>query len=135
MDAYSRKVVGWYVAARPDAAGAIRALRMALATLPKGARPVHHSDRGCQYASHDYVACLEAHGLPISMTQVWHCYENAKAERLNGILKQEYWVGGSFATLAEAEKAIAQAIWLYNNRRPHLALNFRTPAEVHEHVA
>jgi putative transposase len=134
-DAYSRKIVGWHLAARADTAGALRALARAWATLPAGATPVHHSDRGSQYASHDYVAYLQARGLPISMTQVWHCYENAKAERVNGILKGEYGLEGNFANLAAAERAITQAIWLYNHCRPHLALNYRVPAAVHEDVA
>jgi putative transposase len=130
-DAYSRKIVGWHASTTPDAASSLRALRMAMADLPSGAKPVHHSDRGCQYASHDYVRQLQGAGLAISMTQQWHCYENAKAERVNGILKQEYGLGETFSTHAGARRAIAQAIWLYNNRRPHLALNYRVPSEVH----
>jgi transposase InsO family protein len=63
---------------------------MALAELPEGALLVHHSDRGCRYCSHRYVEKLQAHGLAISMTEEPRCYESAHADRLNGILKQEY---------------------------------------------
>ena len=63
-----------------------------------------------------------------------HCAENALAERMNGILKQEYGLGRELATKADARQAVAQGIWLYNTKRPHLALNFRMPAEVHQAV-
>ena len=69
--------------------------------------------------------------MEISMTEEMHCYENAKAERINGILKQEYFLGGCFRTKQQAMVAIDQAVMLYNTRRPHLALNYKTPAEVH----
>ena len=62
------------------------------------------------------------------MTEELHCYENAKAERVNGILKQEYFLGGCFRTKAQAIAAIEQAVWLYNTRRAHLALNYETPS-------
>jgi putative transposase len=81
------------------------------------------------------VDWLQARGLPISMTQVMHCYENAQAERVNGILKQEFELDRRFRTKAQARKAFEQAVWLYNHRRPHLRLNYRFPAEVHEEAA
>jgi transposase InsO family protein len=108
---------------------------MALAQLPAGARPIHHSDRGTQYCCGDYVELLSDNGLAISMTEENHCYENAKAERLNGILKQEYGLGAEFATKAEVARVVAQAVALYNGRRPHTALGYRTPASVHEAAA
>ena len=73
--------------------------------------------------------------MPISMTQVMHCYENAMAERVNGILKQEYELDSTFRTKAQARKAFEQAVWLYNHRRPHLMLNYRFPADVHREAA
>ena len=130
-DAHSRKIVGWAAERTLEAVGSVRALRMALRQLPGGARPLHHSDRGIQYCCWDYVELLETKGLGISMTEESHCYENAQAERLNGILKQEYGLGGSFRTRAQAKAALAQAVGLYNGRRPHTALGYRTPEAVH----
>jgi putative transposase len=132
MDAYSRKIVGYHAGRTLEAEGCMRALRMALAQLAPGCRPVHHSDRGLQYACAAYTAILNKHGLPISMTEENHCYENAKAERLNGILKQEYGLGDTFATRQDAARAVAQAVALYNCRRPHTALGYRLPDQVHQ---
>lgn len=130
-DAHSRKVVGWAAERTLEAVGSVRALRMALGQLPAGARPLHHSDRGVQYCCWDYVELLESKGLSISMTEEQHCYENAQAERLNGILKAEYGLGGTFRTRGQAKHAAAQAVQLYNERRPHTALGYRTPQAVH----
>lgn len=134
-DMYSRKIVGSYVGDSLEAEGCIRALDEALLGLPASAYPIHHSDRGCQYCCHLYVERLQQRGLPVSMTEVLHCYENALAERVNGILKQEYELDRTFKTKEQAAKAFGQAVWLYNHRRPHLALEYRTPAQVHERAA
>lgn len=131
-DRYSRKVVGWHADDKLETGGCLRALAGAIAELPAGCRPIHHSDRGCQYCSHEYVQQLQEHGLGISMTETDHCAENALAERLNGILKQEYGLGLEFKTKAQAREAVRQSIELYNTRRPHLALGYRVPAEVHQ---
>jgi len=132
MDAWSRKVVGWHVGATLEALGCVAAVRMAIAQLPAQARPVHHSDRGTQYCCNDYVALLGSRELPISMTEENHCYENGKAERLNGILKEEYGLGGEFARKDEVERVVRQAVTLYNERRPHTSLGYRIPSAVHE---
>ena len=108
---------------------------MALKDLPDGVRPIHHSDRGSQYCCHLYVERLQKAGLGISMTQEMHCYENALAERVNGILKQEYELDSTFRTKEQAQKAFEQAVWLYNHRRPHMSLKYRYPAEVHRQAA
>jgi len=134
-DAYSRKIVGAHIGDSLEAEGCLVALERALGALPAGKQPIHHSDRGCQYCCHEYVERLQTRGLGISMTQVMHCYENAQAERVNGILKQEYELDRRFRTKAQARKAFEQAVWLYNHRRPHLGLNYRFPAEVHEQAA
>jgi putative transposase len=134
-DAYSRKIVGGHIGDTLEAEGCLAALEQALTALPAGKHPIHHSDRGCQYCCHEYVKRLQASGLPISMTQVMHCYENAQAERVNGILKQEYELDRRFRTKVQARKAFEQAVWLYNHRRPHLKLNYRFPADVHEKAA
>jgi putative transposase len=134
-DAYSRKIVGAHIGDSLEAEGCLLALDQALGELPEGKRPIHHSDRGCQYCCHEYVGRLQVRALPISMTEVMHCYENALAERVNGILKQEYEMDRTFRTKAQAKEAFEQAVWLYNHRRPHLMLNYRFPAVVHAEVA
>lgn len=128
-DRVSRKIVGWNAAASAEAAESIKALHMAIAALPADCLPMHHSDRGSQYCSHEYVAVLAEYGLSVSMTEQNHCYENAHAERVNGILKNEFNLDHKFRSRAQAHKAIAQAITTYNTRRPHLALQMRTPNE------
>ncbi|MCA1810028.1 MAG: IS3 family transposase [Lentisphaerae bacterium] len=134
-DAYSRKIVGAHIGDSLEAQGCLLALDQALRELPDGKAPIHHSDRGCQYCCHEYVERLQSRGLPISMTQVMHCYENAQAERINGILKQEYELDRTFRTKAQARAAFEQAVYLYNHRRPHLRLNYRFPADVHQEAA
>jgi len=134
-DSYSRKIVGVHIGDNLEAEGCIQALDQALIELPSDKHPIHHSDRGCQYCSHAYVERLQARGLPISMTEILHCYENAQAERVNGILKQEYEMDRTFRTKAQAIAALQQAVFLYNHRRPHLMLNYRFPADVHAEIA
>jgi len=134
-DAYSRKIVGFHIGDSLEAEGCLRALDQALSELPAGKRPIHHSDRGCQYCCHEYVERLQARGLGISMTEVMHCYENALAERVNGILKQEYEMDRQFRTKVQAKAAFEQAVWLYNHRRPHTRLSYRFPADVHAEAA
>lgn len=131
MDMYSRRIVGHSFNHKMKASDCCKALDMALDSLPHGATPVHHSDRGCQYCSHEYVNKLKENGIRISMTEVNHCAENAMAERLNGILKQEYYLGGNFKHSKDAIKAVEQAIHFYNSRRPHLSLNYKTPNQIH----
>jgi transposase InsO family protein len=134
-DAFSRKVVGYFANDTLEADGCRRALQMALAGLPAGAAPIHHSDRGTQYCCAQYVELLTQRGCLISMTEMNHCYENAKAERVNGILKDEYGLGETFHTKAQARAAARQAVELYNGLRPHTALAWKTPAEVHAEAA
>ena len=134
-DKSSRKVVGYHCGETLEAEGCLVALKQALADLPTGARPIHHSDRGIQYCCHEYVNCVVDHGLSVSMTETNHCAENALAERMNGILKSEYGLGGEFKTKASAHLAVDQAVHLYNTRRPHTALGYRTPQEAHSLAA
>lgn len=135
MDLHSRKIVGHQCGENSDAEANIVALSRAIADLPADRYPIHHSDRGCQYCCHDYVESLTNRGLPISMTEENHCYENAHAERLNGILKQEYGLGGHFGSRLHARRAADQAVWIYNHRRPHGSLGDRMPADVHASAA
>ena len=130
-DKFSRKIVGYHCGDTLEAIGCVRALNMALKELPEWAYPLHHSDQGSQYCSHEYVAVLASRGLGISMTVTDHCAENALAERMNGILKAEYGLGQQHASKALARQAVDQGIRLYNHRRPHQQLGFQTPAAVH----
>jgi putative transposase len=132
MDAYSRAIVGYDCSDSLESQGALRALSMALKQLPFGKGVIHHSDRGCQYCSGDYTGRLKSGGHRISMTQENHCYENAQAERLNGILKDEYGLGECFLSKSEAYRSVRESIVLYNYRRPHQSLGYRVPMEVHE---
>lgn len=134
-DAFSRKVVGHHCGDSLEAIGCIRALDRALAELPDDACPIHHSDRGCQYCCHDYVNRLAERGLGVSMTEIDHCAENALAERVNGILKQEYAINSTFRNIEQARAAVEQAVWLYNNGRPHLSLAMKVPEQVHRQAA
>jgi transposase InsO family protein len=131
MDAYSRAVLGYDCSDSLEAEGALRSLSMALRRLGRGSNAIHHSDRGSQYCSGAYVEKLRRWGLRVSMTEVNHCYENSQAERLNGILKEEYGLGGIFRTKRDALRAVREAVSLYNWRRPHQSLGYRCPMEVH----
>lgn len=105
---------------------------MAVKGLKRGELPIHHSDRGSQYASHLFVGRVKSAKLKMSMTESNHCAENAMAERVNGILKQEYWLDAQFGSDAEARRAVTNGVNTYNNRRPHCELGLETPATVHE---
>jgi transposase InsO family protein len=134
-DKYSRKIVGYHLAESLEAQETLKALEMALRSLPEGVYPIHHSDRGIQYCSHKYVNELKKHKILISMTEENHCAENALAERVNGILKQEYFLGQEFKSVKQAHKSVNESINIYNNRRLHRSLNLRTPSEIHRLVA
>lgn len=135
MDSFSRKIVGAHIGESLEAQGCIQALEKAMVDLPTHCFPIHHSDRGCQYCCHEYVERLQARGLSISMTEQHHCYENAQAERVIGILKQEYELDVTFRTKPQATTSFYQAVELYNHRRPHLSLNYEVPAQVHARAA
>jgi transposase InsO family protein len=130
-DRWSRKIVGYHLGETLETRHALKALAMACKGLKAAQCPIHHSDRGCQYASHAYVGAAEAAGRKMSMTEKNHGAENALAERVNGILKQEYWLDANFPSRREARQTSAQAIGIYNTRRPHTALGFATPEQVH----
>jgi transposase InsO family protein len=130
-DKWSRKIIGFHLGQTLETVNSLKALQMALSSLQGAERPIHHSDRGCQYASHAYVKRAQAAGLKMSMTEKNHSAENALAERVNGILKQEYWLDTTFENPLEARKATHDGIHLYNHRRPHTALKMATPQEMH----
>lgn len=132
MDMFAHDIVGWAVSNLLKTEGPLAALAMASRALGPDAKPVAHSDRGCQYNSHAYIEALEKLGWKSSMTEGLHCYENAMAERLNGIHKYEYFLNTHFKTKAEAMKAIEEAIRVYNTRRLHESLGFKTPKAFRE---
>jgi len=134
-DASSRKIVGYHLGDTLESRDTRVALEMALEQLPDNRFPIHHSDRGCQYCCHEYVERAKDRGLSISMTEENHCAENAMAERINGILKQEYSLKCEFRTREQARRAVDQAVHLYNNCRPHRALEFQSPALAHSLAA
>jgi len=105
---------------------------MAVKTMRSDDKLIHHSDRGCQYASHQYAEALASHNITISMTEEQHCYENGKAERVNGILKLEYGLEYNQQTFENCVKNVKHAVELYNDQRPHQSLSYRTPSEVYE---
>jgi putative transposase len=129
-DAYSRKIVGFHVSDDMRVSSAIVALQKALDQKPPDAVVIHHSDRGLQYCSNDYVALLKTHHAHISMTQNGDPYENAMAERVNGILKTEL-ISESYTDLKEAMQHIARCITVYNYKRVHSSLNWQIPDKVH----
>lgn len=131
-DKWSRKIVGYKLGESLEVDVVLQALNMGLKGLKAGEKPIHHSDRGCQYASHAFVERVTQAGMRMSMTEANHSAENAMAERVNGILKQEYWLDANFPTTPQSHQACAQAIRLYNTRRPHTALAMKTPEQVHE---
>lgn len=130
-DCYSKKIVGHALYPSLATEGPKMALEQALGTLIGPLDLIHHSDRGVQYCSNEYTARLRDKGIRISMGEVGNPYDNATAERVNGILKQEYGLDDSFPNYASARKQVEQAIQLYNNKRPHLSLGMHTPAMVH----
>ncbi len=129
-DAYSHKIIGFYLCEDLSAKGCVLALKMALKSNPSHDHLIHHSDRGLQYCSHDYVSLLEENHIQISMTQNGDPLENAMAERVNGILKDEL-LEICYPTFAQAQVAIASAISTYNFQRPHSSVDMLTPVVAH----
>lgn len=134
-DMYSRKIVGYDISNSLELAGCVRALKLALKHARPAAGLVHHSDRGIQYCSNHYVQELIRRNVRISMTEENHCYENAIAERVNGILKDEFYLDQCFFSLKHAALATKNAIDIYNNKRLHVSLGYKTPNTVFKKVA
>jgi len=135
-DAFSRKIVGHHVAQTLETVETIQALKMAISGFSKEPgndfKLIHHSDRGVQYCSHDYVKLLQEYHIQISMTENGDPLENAIAERLNGILKDEYLNDSPVKTIVDARIALARAVYLYNEDRPHMSIGNLYPSQVHE---
>lgn len=132
-DAYSRKIVGYRLSHKPTALACISALRMAISNrMYPESELMHHSDRGIQYCSASYVKMLQDNGIAISMTQSGSPYDNAIAERLNGILKSEYRLAETFPDYKAAMAQLVKSIGIYNNFRPHMSCDLLSPEQAHQ---
>lgn len=133
MGAYSKKIVGYHLHPYLTTEGCLQALLMALKNrLSQSEALIHHSDRGCQYCSLEYVLMLKDANIAISMTEQGDPYENAIAERVNGILKSEFHLNKIFRSQVEALVAVQNSVTSYNSLRPHMSCNYLTPQQAHQ---
>lgn len=131
-DAYSKKIVGHYVADNLNTESSLKALEKALKNNKSGTESlIHHSDRGLQYCSNEYQRILEKHHIKCSMTQNSDPYENAVAERINGILKQEFDLDKYDLETPLRRKIVEESIEIYNELRPHFSNHYLTPNQMH----
>ena len=131
-DAYSKKIMGFNVSQSLDACGAVAALKQAIANRKHPEKQlIHHSDRGLQYCCEAYQAILEKYRISCSMTESYDPYQNAVAERVNGILKHEFILGITIQDLELMNKLIEESIDIYNNERPHWSCRMETPTKMH----
>jgi transposase InsO family protein len=133
-DAYSRKIIGYHVSQYLKAKGCIIALDKAISQLSTDKQKrklIHHSDRGIQYCCESYISILQSNNIHISMTQTGSPYDNAIAERVNGILKQQVGLNQVFKNYSAAVKAACKAIDTYNCLRPHMSISNLTPQIAH----
>lgn len=131
-DAYSKKIMGYELSDNLLASSSLKALQMALANRQYAEPIIHHSDRGLQYVSKLYTDVLKANKWLISTTQDGSPYENAIAERINGILKTEFGLGELLDSVEQAKQLVVESIGLYNQLRPHLSCEFLTPNQMHQ---
>jgi transposase InsO family protein len=135
-DAYSRKIIGYHLGDSLQTSETIQALQMAILSLStehkKSLQLMHHSDRGTQYCSNEYVKLLETNNIGISMTENGDPLENAIAERVNGIIKEEYLNDYQVDDIPEAKELLDAVIKLYNDERPHMSIGNLTPNQVHQ---
>ncbi len=131
-DAYSHKIVGYKLHPTLHSEGAVDALIMASKDTKRTKELIHHSDRGIQYCCNDYVKVIEYFNVQLSMTENGDPYENAIAERINGILKSELGMGATFSSFAQAQLAADEAVKKYNTLRIHDSCNRLTPIVAHE---
>lgn len=129
-DVHSRYIVGYHVSESLAVEGTLSALKMACRGKNTHGT-IHHSDRGTQYTCSAYRQFLQRKGIKSSMGAAGNCYDNAIAERVNGILKQEYGLAHRFRNHNQVKAAVHEAIWLYNHERPHLSLDYKKPAQLY----
>jgi len=131
-DAYSKKIIGYHVADNLNTESSLIALQIAVKIRKdKGLSLIHHSDRGLQYCADDYQSALNKNGIKCSMTNNGDPYENAVAERINGILKQEFMIDTYHQDTAIMKTIVKEAIEIYNNQRPHYSNYMLTPEQMH----
>lgn len=132
-DLYSHKIVGWAVGPTLETVYPLEALKMAYKSIDEETAKglIHHSDRGSQYCSQNYVSILKSHGSQISMTQTGDPLENAIAERANGILKTEWLYRMTIPTCKVCKKELTRIIAFYNDERPHMSIGNQTPSVAH----
>jgi putative transposase len=132
-DAYSRKIVGYAVDDNMETESMIKALKMATENrMNKHQKTIHHSDRGLQYCSKEYVTLTSNNNIQLSMTENGDPYENALAERMNRTIKEEFGMDRKLKSRHQVKQLVAESILLYNQKRPHLALKMKTPEEVYQ---
>jgi putative transposase len=129
-DAYSRRIMGYYVSPDLRTEGVMEALKMAVADRVYKHELIHHSDRGVQYCAEPYQQILRDNDIKCSMTDGYDCYQNAMAERMNGIIKNEFLVNPA-TDIEQLRIMVKQSIDIYNKRRPHLSLKMKTPYQIH----
>lgn len=129
-DAYSRKIMGYELSDEMKATDVVKALDMSIKNRIYSHQAIHHSDRGLQYCSNEYQKVLKKHDIKPSMTDGYDCYQNALAERVNGILKQEFLLYRC-KNLDELRQLVDESVYIYNEMRPHLSLGMKTPNQVH----
>lgn len=130
-DAGSRKIMGYHLSNDMKAESVAKALTASLKNRLTSGPMIHHSDRGLQYCSSHYQTILREHNIQPSMTDGYDCYQNALAERINGILKGEFLIH-KYRTKKDLEQVLKESIFAYNHLRPHCSLGMKTPEEVHK---
>lgn len=130
-DAYSRQIMGYHLSDSMPVNEVVKALNMAVERRCYRHEAIHHSDRGLQYCASEYQEALRRSGIRPSMTDGYDCYQNALAERVNGILKGEFLLY-ECNTMSELKQLVDESVYIYNHLRPHSSLNMRTPFEVHQ---
>jgi transposase InsO family protein len=132
-DAYSRKIVGYHIDNTLEVNASLKALKQAVKNrCYPDYKLIHHSDRGLQYCSKPYQEVLRKHKIQCSMTESYDPYQNAIAERINGILKQEFLINSQETDITTMKRIVKQSIDIYNAKRPHLSCNMLTPEQMHK---
>lgn len=131
-DQYSKKIMGFHVHSTLEVNGPLKALKMALkARTHLNSKLIHHSDRGVQYCCHEYIVILQENAIQISMSARGNPYENAIAERVNGILKTEFYLDRYFKDIQQVTFVVRDTIEVYNTQRPHASCDYLTPQQAH----
>ena len=132
-DQYSKKIMGYHVHPTLEAKGPLEAFKMALKNrIHHETNLIHHSDRGTQYCCDDYVNMLKNNKIQISMSAPGNPYENAVAERVNGICKNEFYLDSYFKNIKQVKHSIKEIVTVYNNYRPHASCDYLTPEKAHQ---